>query len=126
MAHRISNTTNIIGENSFFEGTIKINGSLRIDGRFEGSELNLEHITVGKTGCIKSNINVNSIVVEGVISGNIHANVRTMLLPTAKIAGNIFSPELIIQNGVMWAGICQISPESNTNIKNIVDQHFAK
>ncbi|MGL4560742.1 MAG: bactofilin family protein [Brevinema sp.] len=125
MAHRISNTTNIIGENSKFEGIIKINGSLRIDGKFLGSELSLEHVTVGKTGSIKSNIDVNSIVVEGTVLGNIHANVRTILLPTAKIAGDIFSPELIIQNGVMWSGKSHISPNADTDITKIINDHFA-
>ncbi|MGL4393952.1 MAG: bactofilin family protein [Brevinema sp.] len=124
MAHRISNTTNIIGENSVFEGTIKVNGSIRIDGTFLGSELALEHVSVGKTGCIKTAINVNSIVVEGVILGDIHANIRTVLLPTARIAGDIYSPELIIQNGVMWDGKSYISPKQDVDIKKLVKEYF--
>lgn len=124
MAHRIINTENIIGENSVFEGTIKLNGTLRIDGTFKGSELAMEHVVVGKSGRIKSEIRSGSTVIEGIVLGNIYSTIRTMLLPTAKIKGDIITPELIIQNGVIWDGHCKISTESSTDISEIVSNSF--
>ena len=124
MPHRIKNTENIIGENSVFEGSITLSGALRIDGTFHGKELNMEHITIGKTGKIKSEIKSQSIVVEGVVSGNINCSTRAMLLPTAKILGDISTPELIIQNGVIWDGHCRISNSDNENVAKIITDSF--
>lgn len=124
MSHRITNKNNVIGENSTFEGTIQLQGELRIDGTFLGNDLNTEHITVGKLGRVKSNITASSIVIEGTVLGNIVAHVRTMLLPTAKILGDITSPELIIQNGVMWDGHCHISTNPSANIANEIHKLF--
>lgn len=125
MPHRIVNTLNIIGENSTFEGKITIDGSLRIDGSYYGDSISIDHIVVGKSGAIKSTIDANSVVIEGAIAGNISSKTRTMLLPTAKILGNIVTPELIIQNGVMWDGHCVITNQSGGNVADLVNQSFS-
>ena len=92
---------NIIGQNSYFTGTFLINGSLRIDGRFEGKFLQAEQLYIGPGGRIRTNINAVSVIVEGMIIGNITASSRVLLMPTARILGDIKTPELIIQNGVI-------------------------
>ena len=67
---------NVIGENSYFTGTFIINGSLRVDGRFEGKYLQAEQLYIGRTGKIKTDINAVSVIVEGLIIGNINASSR--------------------------------------------------
>lgn len=124
MSYRIKNTENIIGEKSVFEGVISLSGTLRIDGTFYGEELSMEHIVIGKSGKVRSHVKTDSIVIEGVILGNIISKIRAMLLPTAKISGDITSPELIIQNGVVWDGHCLISPNGDQNIKDVVHNSF--
>ncbi len=103
----ITNTT--IGENSYFSGRFFINGNLRIDGKFEGKALQAEQLYIGVTGRVKTNIQATSVIIEGVVVGNITARSRVMLLPTARILGDITTPELIIQNGVILEGRCMIS-----------------
>ncbi|HPW52510.1 MAG TPA: polymer-forming cytoskeletal protein, partial [Spirochaetota bacterium] len=95
---------NLIGENSYFTGRFNINGSLRIDGRFEGKSLQAEQLYIGPNGKMKTNIEAVSVIVEGLVVGNISASGRVMLMPTAKILGDIKTPELIIQNGVILEG----------------------
>ncbi|OHD56279.1 MAG: cell division protein [Spirochaetes bacterium GWF1_51_8] len=104
-------TTNIIGEKSFFEGRFLINGTIQINGKFEGQILKVDTIQVGKTGKVKTDIVASSIVVEGVVVGNIQAHTRVMLLPTARMLGDIHTPELIIHNGVILEGKCHISTD---------------
>ncbi|NMB64474.1 MAG: polymer-forming cytoskeletal protein, partial [Spirochaetes bacterium] len=48
---------NVIGENSYFSGKFLINGSLRIDGRFEGKYLQADQLYIGPNGKVKTNIN---------------------------------------------------------------------
>ncbi|MBP7604313.1 MAG: polymer-forming cytoskeletal protein, partial [Spirochaetes bacterium] len=80
---------NLIGENSYFTGRFLINGSLRVDGRFEGKYLQADQLYIGPTGKVKTNINAVSVIVEGLIIGNINASNRVLLMPTAKIYGDI-------------------------------------
>ncbi len=117
---------NIIGENSYFTGNFHINGSLRIDGRFEGRYLQAEQIYIGRDGKIKTNINALSVIVEGLVIGNINASNRVLLMPTAKIYGDIKTPELIIQNGVILEGRCTISNDLKSSAKNLIEVEWEK
>ena len=98
-----------IGEQSFFEGTFAVRGSMRIDGRFEGKSLLVDQLQIGPKGKVRTNIIATSVVVEGVIIGNITSSRRILLLSTARVLGDIKTPELIIQDGVVLEGRCTIS-----------------
>ena len=117
---------NIIGENSFFTGNFIINGSLKIDGRFEGKTLQAEQLYIGQSGKIKTNINAVSVIVEGLIIGNISATSRVILMPTAMVLGDIKTPELIIQNGVILEGRCTISNDLKTSAKELLEVEYLK
>lgn len=115
-----------IGENSFFMGRFHINGSLRVNGRFEGKALQADQLYVGVTGKIKTDVKAVSVIVEGMIIGNIEASSRIMLLPTARILGNIKTPELIIQNGVVLEGEVTISADPHSSAKDMIEKQFGE
>lgn len=117
---------NLIGENSYFTGRFLINGSLRVDGRFEGKYLQADQLYIGPTGKVKTNINAVSVIVEGLIIGNINASNRVLLMPTAKIYGDIKTPELIIQNGVILEGRCNISNDLKSSAKDLIEAEYEK
>ena len=119
-------TNSMIGENSYFSGRFFINGSLKIDGKFEGKSLQADQLYIGATGRVKTNITATSIIVEGIIIGNIVARNRVMLLPTARILGDISTPELIIQNGVILEGRCMISNDLKHSAKQYIDSEYSR
>ena len=119
-------SSNVIGENSYFSGKFVINGSLRIDGRFEGRSLTAEQLYVGPHGKIRTNIDASSVIVEGMVIGNINASSRVMLMPSARILGDIRTPELIIQNGVLLEGRCTIANDQKSSARDIIETEFEK
>lgn len=116
----------IIGPGSMFEGRYAVNGNLRIDGTFEGFSLRVEHLQVGPKGKVKTDISAKSIVVEGVIIGNLQAETRILLLATARVLGNIQTPELIIQDGVVLEGRCTISHFEIDNTASYIQELYDK
>ncbi len=118
--------SNIIGANSYFTGKFIINGSLRVDGHFEGKYLQADQLYIGPTGKIRTNINATSVIVEGLVLGNINATNRVLLMPTAKILGDIKTPELIIQNGVILEGRCTISNDLKSSAKDLLEAEYEK
>jgi cytoskeletal protein CcmA (bactofilin family) len=115
-----------IGENSFFEGRFAIRGSLRIDGRFEGQALLVDQLQIGPKGKVKTNIIATSVVVEGIIIGNVSASRRVLLLATARVLGDIKTPELIIQDGVILEGRCTISHVQIENTPQYIEGLYGK
>ncbi len=119
-------STNVIGEKSYFTGNFSINGSLRIDGRFEGKSLKADQLYIGHEGKVKTNIEAVSVIVEGLIMGNINATSRVLLMPTAKVYGDIRTPELIIQNGVLLEGRCTIANDLRTSAGDVIKAEYEK
>jgi cytoskeletal protein CcmA (bactofilin family) len=117
---------NSIGEDSVFEGRFAIRGNLRIDGRFEGSSLLIDQLHVGPTGRIKTDIVATSVVVEGVVLGNITAERRILLLSTARVLGELRTPELIIQDGVILEGKCSIGHMKVANTRQFIQSLYDK
>ena len=119
-------STNVIGEKSYFTGNFSINGSLRIDGRFEGKSLKADQLYIGHEGKVKTSIEAVSVIVEGLIMGNINATSRVLLMPTAKVYGDIRTPELIIQNGVLLEGRCTIANDLRTSAGDVIKAEYEK
>ncbi len=110
-----------IGEESFFGGRFMVQGNMRIDGRFEGNALLVDQLQIGPKARVKTNINAVSIVVEGLVIGNITASRRILLLSTARVLGDIITPELIIQDGVILEGRCTISHVHIEDTKSYIE-----
>jgi cytoskeletal protein CcmA (bactofilin family) len=98
-----------IGSDSYFGGRFLVKGSMRIEGTFEGRVLLVDQLEVGAKARVKTNISATSVVVEGIVIGNIAASKRILLLATARVLGDLKTPELIIQDGVILEGHCTIS-----------------
>lgn len=114
-----------IGEGSSFEGKFYISGSLRIDGKFEGDIKTDEELFVGEHGKVKTNINAKTVVVAGTVIGNITAKREVTLLESAKILGDIETPVLIIQKGVIAQGSVTITGGQSSDIKKLIEDSFA-
>jgi cytoskeletal protein CcmA (bactofilin family) len=117
---RSEETNSTIGLNSQFEGRFAVKGAIRIDGKFEGEALIVDKVFIGPKGKVKTNIKASSVVVEGILIGNIQATNRVLLLPTSRILGDIQTPELIIQNGTILEGRCTISRTREQEAKGLI------
>ena len=117
---------NVIGSNSFFKGKLKLKGNLHIDGKYEGDIIEANLLTIGPTGKVKSDIVADSVVIEGVVIGKIKAKILILLLSTAKVLGDIQTPELIMQKGVLYDGHCFLSRKNNFPTKKSIFDFYEK
>ena len=111
----------IIGEGTRFKGEFDLSGLLRIDGDFVGTIRTKGQIIVGLNGRAKCNIYAESVVVGGMVRGNIFTTEKVIILSTGMMIGNINTPRLIIEEGVVYNGCCKIigdvSAEKQKEIK---------
>jgi cytoskeletal protein CcmA (bactofilin family) len=98
----------IIGEGTTLRGDFELNGLLRIDGKFYGRVNTSGKVLVGKNGIAESTIIAGTVVIGGKVKGDIIATERITLLSTGELIGNIKTPRLIIEEGVIFDGTCEI------------------
>jgi cytoskeletal protein CcmA (bactofilin family) len=101
-----------VTQDSEIKGTIKFGQAMRVDGNFEG-ELSSDNgeLIVGKTGKVKATVKVKSAVVEGRVDGNIRASDKVELKQSARIFGDVQAKTLIVEQGVIFVGNCNVNPE---------------
>jgi cytoskeletal protein CcmA (bactofilin family) len=98
----------IIGEGTRFNGEFDLNGLLRIDGDFCGTVRTEGKVLVGKNGRAECTVYAGTVVIGGVLRGNIFANEKVVILSTGIVLGNIHSPRFIVEEGVIFNGTAQI------------------
>jgi len=106
----------ILGKGSEFEGKLKFEGTVRVDGRFKGEVQSKGTLIIGEEAVLEGDVDVDSAIVGGKVEGNITAKTRLELHVPAIVNGNITAPVLTIQEGVSFNGNCQTSKSgSNTS-----------
>ncbi|NOY09752.1 MAG: polymer-forming cytoskeletal family protein [Spirochaetes bacterium] len=110
----------IIGEGTRFRGEFDLNGLLRIDGDFSGTIRTKGKVLVGSNGRAVCTIYGGTVVVGGIVNGNIFATEKVILLSTGMMIGNILTPRLIIEEGVLFNGNCRIETPQHSARKNTV------
>ncbi len=103
----------IIGENTHFRGDIRIKGLLRIDGDFEGSIKADSRVLIGKSGRVSCQIEADTVVVGGIVRGDLRVHSKVVLLSTCIVMGSIRTPRIIIEEGVLFHGHCIVSDDKS-------------
>lgn len=119
------NSNSKIGEGSIFEGRFYINGSLRIDGRFDGEVRSEDQIYIGETGKVKTNLFAKKVIVGGTIIGDIKAQDEVTLLETGRILGDITTPNLNLTKGVVVMGKINITGGQKKEVKKVIEESFS-
>lgn len=101
----------IIGKETSFQGTIETNGTIRIDGKFEGQLSSSGDIIIGETGEVKAQIQARNALIAGTLQGNICIIEKLELLSTGKLYGDIDAPILSISEGAIFQGTCTMKSE---------------
>jgi cytoskeletal protein CcmA (bactofilin family) len=98
----------LLGDGSRLKGTVECEGTMRLDGKVDGKVLARDSVIVGETGIIKADIMAPNIVIGGKVTGNVTAENRVELLPSAQLYGDIQTPILAIAEGVVFQGNCNM------------------
>ncbi len=108
-----ASVNSIIGHGSEVKGEFKFDGVLRIDGVFSGELKSDGKVIIGETGHVKTDIKAGTIVIGGMVEGNVYATKQVNLLTTGKLLGDIITPSLIVEEGVIFDGNCIINKDGN-------------
>ena len=81
---------------------------MRVAGNVNGS-INIEgELIIERSGYIEGEIKATNAVVAGSVKGNIDVSEKLILESSSKFVGNIKTKQLIIQEGAMFQGNCQM------------------
>ena len=97
-----------LGKETVFEGKMTFQGVFRLDGKFQGEIFESGNLVVGESAVVKGKVSVQTMVIHGVVEGEVHAKARVEIQATGKFSGNLFTPVLLIQEGGIFEGNCKM------------------
>ncbi len=108
------NNSTILTQDVEIKGTIKFDKVMKVDGKFEGEMVtNDGELIVGKTGTVKANVKVKNASIEGRLDGNIVASEKVELKHKAQLLGDLQARTLVIEEGVVFVGQCNVNPDGS-------------
>lgn len=113
----------LLGKGSEFEGKLTFEGAVQIDGKFTGEVFSKGTLIIGENAKVKAEIAVASVVVKGEVSGNIKAPNCVELHAPARLVGNIMTPALYVQKGVIFEGNTIMESEGVGRPRQPLDGH---
>jgi len=104
MEHKVLDVDASMQGNLIFKDPV----NLCISGKFEGNLNTQGSLLISERAIVNANIKGESVAVAGNVTGDILATKELKLLATAEMIGNIKAPSLIIEEGAILQGHCEM------------------
>ena len=82
--------------------------NLQINGRFDGSLETKGSLWIGEKAQVQATIRGEDITIAGSVNGPVTATRRLELLATARVIGKVSAPKLVVQEGAVLHGLCEM------------------
>lgn len=97
-----------LGEGTEFKGLLSFEGTVRIDGKFEGEVVSKDILILGESAILNAEISIGTIIVRGKMTGNIVAANKIEIRSKGEVIGNIRTPLLFVEENAVLDGKCEM------------------
>jgi len=111
-----------LGEGVVFKGNLSFDGTVRIDGKFEGYVNTNDTLIIGETGDVVAEIVAGTVICKGRLKGTIVAATRVEMHASSKVFGDVKSPSLTMESGAVLDGNCDMSGNEEGNVIQLVKE----
>jgi len=101
---------NVLNSDVEIKGNLKFSGELTFDGKLEGEIQTDGVLNLGDSAVVNGNINAQSVVVRGKVTGNIHAKEKIEIKAKTELFGDIRATKLVVEEGVTFVGKTEVNP----------------
>lgn len=104
-------STSIVDQGCALEGRLTFVGTLVLNGKFQGEIHSSGTLLIGETGQVQADMEVDVLIASGQVTGKITARERVQLRSKARICGDMTTPVLVLEEGVVFDGHCKMMRE---------------
>ena len=95
-----------------FNGELRFRHTFRIDGQLQGRIVSDNTLVVGETGEVEADIDCGVVSISGSVKGLVRGRERIELHTGARVEATLVSPRLIIEEGALFQGDCDMDPSA--------------
>jgi len=105
-----SASKNVLTADVEIKGNIKFSGELTFEGKLDGEIQTDGTLNLGDSAVVNGNINAQSVVVRGKITGNVTAKDKIDIKAKTELFGDIRASKLAVEEGVTFVGKTEVNP----------------
>jgi cytoskeletal protein CcmA (bactofilin family) len=107
-----STLNTVLAEDIDFDGELYFSEPLLVKGHVKGTVVSDTDLYINADAVVAARIEARKVSVKGEVRGDVVATERLELFSTARIDGNVKTPDLIVQSGCRLNGACEMSEQS--------------
>lgn len=100
----VSEISTLLGRGTAFEGKLTFEGTVRVDGKLKGEVFSDDILIIGEGATVEAEIDIGEIIIQGTVIGNIRARRSIEVLAPGRVKGDLHTPSLQIEKGVIFEG----------------------
>jgi cytoskeletal protein CcmA (bactofilin family) len=114
-----------VGHGTTLTGETEFHAMLRVDGHLIGTVTSQAGtLIIGTNGQVDANIMVAAAMINGTVNGDVLASEKLQLGRTARVLGNIQTPRLIIEEGAILEGGCNMLKARETREEEVAAAEY--
>lgn len=115
-----------LGAGTVIQGKLSFDTPVRIDGSLIGEIFSSSVLIVGPQGSVSADINVETLVVFGSVSGEIKARKQLEVFASGEVVGNIVTPSLTVEDGAYFDGTCSMAAANDSVARSDLNEDKTK
>ncbi|MBQ7904586.1 MAG: polymer-forming cytoskeletal protein [Spirochaetaceae bacterium] len=96
----------MLGPGAFVSGDLKLEGFTRVDGDIYGNIETTGKLIIGENARIRGSVTAKSVIVIGIVEGDILAPEGIHLFSSAVVLGDVISRKIKVDEKVIIEGYC--------------------
>lgn len=98
----------LLGAGVDCQGTARVEGTLRLDGAFQGTLEIGDTLIIGQGGSFTGRARARQVVISGQFEGEVLGTERVELQRGARMEGDVLTRAFVIEPGVWFQGNCRM------------------
>ena len=100
----------VIDKHLSIAGDLTTDGTVRVDGRVEGSLHRIDRMIVGDGACVIGDVEAREVVIGGELTGSLRVTGRVEIQPTGTVRGDIHAAAVLLAEGGTVQGHLLVRP----------------
>ncbi|MDJ0784336.1 MAG: polymer-forming cytoskeletal protein [Desulfosarcinaceae bacterium] len=97
----------LLGAGTSVEGTLEFRDTIRLDGQVRGKIISPSGtLIIGEKALIEAEVSVGTVIIKGTVNGRIEAQDRVEIYAPARVNGDVVTPSIAVDAGVVFNGQC--------------------
>ena len=96
--------SSVVSAGSTWQGTLKLDGSVRVEGHLSGEIEARDTVHVAESAHVDAKVNASFVVIAGQFQGQVQCSERLELMPSSRITGELTTKSLVIHEGAFIDG----------------------